>query len=121
MISTIKRLTLLLSLILLFHLLILIKVIPYTIAWGGRLTNDQEMYVMESVSLVLNVILLIALYIKSQPTTRKGVNAVLWVFLVLFALNTMGNLFAKTAFEKGFAGVTLVLAVLLWKVLRPTQ
>ena len=105
-----------------FHLSILFKLIPYDIAWGGRLTNDQEMYVFETVSLVINFIFALVLLIKGkfikQLLPEKVVNVMLWIFLVLFALNTIGNIFAKTNFEKGFTVVTLATAVLLWIILK---
>ena len=41
--------------VILFHICIIIKIIPYNIAWGGRLTNDNEMYVFESISILINV------------------------------------------------------------------
>ena len=105
-----------------FHLCILLKIIPYDITWGGRLTNDTEMYVFETFSIGLNLILGLALLIKGnfikQFLPIKVVNVALWVFLVLFALNTVGNLVAKTNFEKAFSILTLALSVLLWMVLR---
>ena len=33
-------------------------------------------------------------------------------------LNTIGNLFAKTTFEKGFTILTLVNSILLWVILK---
>ena len=105
-----------------FHLCILFKLIPYDIAWGGRLTNDQEIYVFETVSLVINFIFALVLLIKGkfikQLLPEKVVNVMLWIFLVLFALNTIGNIFAKTNFEKGFTVVTLATTVLLWIILK---
>lgn len=105
-----------------FHLCILLKFIPYEITWGGRLTNDTEMYVFETFSIGLNLILGLALLIKGNYIKQfqpiKVVNVILWIFLVLFALNTVGNLFAKTNFEKGFTIVTLGFSLLLWVILR---
>ena len=43
------------SIITVFHLLIVFKIIPYKIAWGGRLHNDKEMYAFEAVSIVINL------------------------------------------------------------------
>ncbi|MFM8834026.1 MAG: hypothetical protein ACKOEV_10420, partial [Cytophagales bacterium] len=40
---------------LVFHLLIVIKVIPYAITWGGRLKTDSEMYLFETVSIGMNL------------------------------------------------------------------
>ena len=109
----------------LFHFGILLKLIPYDIAWGGRLTNDNEMYVFESISLVVNFIFAFVLLIKGkfikQVLPAKAVQLILWVFLVLFALNTVGNIFAETNFKKGFTFVTLALVVLLWVILKKNK
>jgi hypothetical protein len=55
----------------------------------------------------------------------KIVNITLWIFLFLFSLNTIGNIFAETNFEKFFTLVTLAFAVLIWIALKndakPTQ
>lgn len=105
-----------------FHLSILLKIIPYEITWGGRLKNDSEMYVFESMSLVINFTLGLTLLIKGdyikQIISIKIVNIILWVFLALFGLNTIGNLVAKTNFEKGFAIITLACSVLIWVILK---
>ncbi|MFS4492187.1 hypothetical protein [Maribacter sp. 2308TA10-17] len=108
--------------VILFHLCILLKVIPYEITWGGRLTNDTEMYIFETFSIGLNLILGLAVLIKGKLIkpflSIKVVNVVLWIFLVLFVLNTVGNLFAKTNFEKAFSILTLALSVFLWMILK---
>jgi hypothetical protein len=112
----------LLAAVILFHIAIIAKVIPYNIAWGGRLQNDQEMYVFEAVSILINaflglVLLMKANYIKFR-FREKAINIILWIFLVLFVLNTIGNLFAKTNFEKSFAVLTFVFAILIWMILK---
>ena len=108
--------------VMLFHLCILLKIIPYGMTWGGRLTNDTEMYVFEGVSIILNLVLGITLLIKAnylkQMIPLKMVHVILWVFLILFALNTVGNLFAKTKFEKILSIVTLASALLLWVIFK---
>ena len=107
--------------VMLFHLCILFKIVPYGMTWGGRLTNATEMYVFEGISIILNFVLGIALLIKGnylkQMMPLKMVHVILWVFLILFALNTVGNLFAKSNFEKILSLVTLVSALLLWIIL----
>ena len=112
----------LLAAVILFHIAIIAKVIPYNIAWGGRLQNDQEMYVFETMSILINaflglVLLMKANYIKFR-FREKAINIILWIFLVLFVLNTIGNLFAKTNFEKSFAVLTFVFAILIWMILK---
>ncbi len=107
---------------LLFHTLILIKVIPYQITWGGRLKTDREMYLFEAFSILLNIILGGTLLMKSNffSNTIPGqvVDVILWVFLGLFILNSIGNLFAKTIFEKALTIITALLAFLIWHILR---
>lgn len=111
-----------LSAILLFHFCILLKIIPYDITWGGRLTNDSEMYVFEIISILLNLVLYFALLIKGKYLKElipvKLVNTILWVFLVIFGLNTIGNLFAETTFEIFFSVITLLFTVLLWVIVK---
>lgn len=120
--NTIKIFIGLLFIITLFHLSIIVKIIPYNIAWGGRLTNDIEMYVFESISIFVNVflswILLMKVgFVKFKFSTRV-VKIILWLFFVLFILNTVGNIFAKTNFEKYFALLTGLSAILIWKILK---
>ena len=120
--NTIKIFIGLLFIITLFHLSIIVKIIPYNIAWGGRLTNDIELYVFESISIFVNVFLSWILlmkggFVKFKFSTRV-VKIILWLFFVLFILNTVGNIFAKTNFEKYFALLTGLSAILIWKILK---
>ena len=105
-----------------FHLGILLKIIPYEITWGGRLKDDAEMYVFETISILINFILGMTLLMKGayiKPIIPlKVVNVILWVFFVLFGLNTIGNIIAKTNFEKMFAVLTLMSSIFIWVILR---
>lgn len=108
-----------------FHFSILLKIIPYDITWGGRLKNDAEMYAFETVSLLINAFLGLLLLIKGQYIKpilpAKLVNGILWAFVVLFALNTVGNIVAQTNFEKTFALLTFLCSVLIWKIVRAKE
>jgi hypothetical protein len=108
----------------LFHLLILTKVIPYEITWGGRLKTDEEMYVFESFSILISSFFIYVLLQKGSLVkavfSEKAITIMLWIFFALFVLNTVGNIVAKTPFEKGFALVTLINAFLLWRINRPS-
>lgn len=109
----------------LFHLLIFIKVIPYEITWGGKLNNDTEMYIFESISILTNVFLILILLMKAQYISswfkEKNLNRILWAFFILFCLNTAGNLLAVTLIEKSFAVLTFILASLLYILLNPRR
>ncbi len=114
--NTIKIFVGLLFAVILFHLCIITKIVPYDIAWGGRLTNDTEMYVFETISILINTFLSWVLLMKDNFVTYKFpnrvVHVILWIFFALFILNTIGNIFAKTLFEKQFAFLTGFFSIL---------
>ena len=122
---TIKILLWLIVAVTLFHLTILIKIIPYEITWGGKLKNDAEMYLFESISILTNLFLGYVLLIKgkfvSKLISTKVVNIILWVFLFIFGLNTLGYIFADTLFEKSLSLLTLVFTFLLWNILKKSK
>ncbi len=104
--------------VILFHLLVLTGIIPYSIVWGGRLKSQEQMRTSEIVSLIINALLVALLWIKKSP--RRGVQftrIVMWLYVLLFALNTVGNLMAASIWEKVlFTPLTLLLAVLCARI-----
>ena len=122
---TIKVLLWLIAAVSLFHFTILIKIIPYEITWGGKLKNDAEMYLFESISILINLFLTYVLLIKGEYVSKlistKVVNIILWIFLFIFGLNTLGNILAATLFEKSLSLLTLVFTFLLWNILKKSN
>jgi hypothetical protein len=117
-----RCLILLFSLSLLFHILVLLQVIPYAIVWGGRLRTDADMYGFEAVSLLVNIVSLVVLLLKSGtiriPLRQSVVNAALWIMCSLMALNTVGNLYSGNHLERIiFTPLTLVSSILLLIIL----
>lgn len=108
-----------------FHFLIVVKLISYDIAWGGRLKNDTEMYTFEAISIFINLSLISIVSIKGNylklRVNEKVINGILWIFFILFIFNTIGNLLAKSYSEKLFAVFTLILALLIWNVLKKNK
>lgn len=108
--------------VIIFHLFILLGFIPYEITWGGRLKNDTEMYIFETFSIVLNLFLGWVILMKSKYLNfrfkARIINGILWFFLILFLVNTIGNLFAETGIEKAFSILTLIFAFLIWLVIK---
>tara|TARA_B100001564_G_scaffold39035_1_gene28214 strand:+ start:608 stop:997 length:390 start_codon:yes stop_codon:yes gene_type:complete len=119
---TIKILLWLIAAVTLFHLAILIKIIPYEITWGGKLKNDAEMYLFESISILINLFLAYVLLIRGEYVHKlipsKVVNIILWIFLFIFGFNTIGNIFADTLFEKSLSLLTLIFTFSLWNILK---
>lgn len=112
----------LLFVVIIFHLCIITKIIPYEITWGGRLQNDSEMYIFEAISISINLFLVFVLLMKGEYIKfyfkQRFVNMILWIFLILFVLNTIGNSLAKTNFEKSFAVLTLIFSIFIWVILK---
>lgn len=112
-----------LSAVVVFHLLILLQVIPYENVWAGKLSSVNEMYMFETASILINILLITVLLFKGNLVRHRIperiLNHVLWFFVVVFSLNTLGNLTAKTDFERiVFTPLTLVSAVLIWLIVR---
>ncbi|HEV7381244.1 MAG TPA: hypothetical protein VGN64_15710 [Dyadobacter sp.] len=113
----------LISLVIIFHLAVIISLIPYDIVWAGKINTQREMYTFESVSIAVNILLLVTLILKKEyiknGVSQSILDLLLWIFVVVFLLNTVGNLMAETLFERWvFSPLTLLFAVLLWVIVR---
>ena len=113
----------LLSIVLIFHLCVLFEIISYKIVWAGKLNSKEEMYVFEAVSILINFFLIIVLGIKfkniKKSETNRIVNIIIWLFVFLFALNTLGNLFAENLIEQILGTLlTFISATLCWIIVK---
>ncbi|MDH4275809.1 MAG: hypothetical protein OEW08_12300 [Gammaproteobacteria bacterium] len=104
-----------------FHLLVIVGAIPYSIVWGGRLESASQMYLFETVSITINltVIAIVGMkvgYLKAFIPER-AIIVLLWVLTILFALNTLGNIFSKTTLETFlFTPLTFISSVLCYRL-----
>lgn len=100
----------------LFHLFVLIGIVPANIVWGGRAANKQEIIQLELISIALNSLFLAFsfllngnLKINLKPAYIK---IILWFMSIIFILNTFGNLMAKSSVETMiFTPLTILLSV----------
>lgn len=118
---SINAMLVILSMVIFFHVLVLIQIIPYSIVWAGKIDNIKEMQVFELVSIIINTLMIIVIAIKGNyikwKVSLKLINALLWLFVVLFSFNTIGNLFAKSSFETVvFTPLTLIMAILCFRI-----
>lgn len=110
-----RSVIIILSLIVIFHLLVLAGIIPYKIVWGGRLENTTDMIRFEVVSIGINLLMLAIVANKSGylnwGKSKQWVRIGLWIMVVLFSINTLGNIVAINIWEKIiFTPLTLLLA-----------
>lgn len=105
------------SLVVAFHALVLLGIVPFEMVWGGRLKTREQMLQFETVSILLNLLMLAVVAVRAgwlrvrvHPTVLR---VVLWLMTGLFALNTVGNVFSINPTERlVFTPLTLLLALL---------
>lgn len=100
----------------LFHLLILMGMVPYESVWGGRLKSREEMISFETPALLVNLIFLGMVAIKARLLKIRMyplmLKVVFWAMFGLFIVNMVGNLLSADILEKTlFALCTLLLAL----------
>ena len=114
------------SVTVIFHFLVLLEIISYENVWAGKLKSVDEMYVYEGFSIVVNCLLILIILVKGQiinPTiSPKVINTLLWIFVILFILNTIGNLTSKTSLETIIATpLTFIFALLCLRIVINTK
>jgi hypothetical protein len=101
---------------LIFHVLVLLGFVPTDIIWGGRLKTSEEILQFELIS-IFSLSLFGIVILGKQFSVKKRIQQIctvlLWVFTILFLLNTIGNLVAKNSLETIiFTPITLISAIL---------
>jgi hypothetical protein len=103
-------------LVMIFHVLVLLGIMPFDIVWGGRLKSKDEMIPFEITSIALNSVMLGIVMMQAgflkvnvKPIVLK---VAFWCMFVLFAINTVGNIFSNNELERLiFTPLTLLLSV----------
>jgi hypothetical protein len=117
----INALILLLSLVIVFHILVISGIIPFEIVWGGRLTDSSELPLYESISISLNLLMLFMVLTKAGYLRIRMKENTYRIFFglmcLLFLVNTVGNIFSKNDLERMiFTPFTLILTVLFLRL-----
>jgi hypothetical protein len=108
-------------LLILFHFSIIIGIVifdfvPVDFLWGGRMETKEQLLVFEIISLLIMALCFFIILIKSEklklPGLMRAAEIAVWFLIMLFFLNTIGNVFAKTTFERFFAILTGILVIL---------
>lgn len=112
-----KTIVIILLLVLLFHLLVLTGIIPYTIVWGGRLKTHSDMLRFETVSIGTNLLMVFVAAVRANwlrlSIPPMPIRVGLWLMAGLFLLNTIGNIFSTNRLEQIiFTPLTLLLSLL---------
>lgn len=110
-----------LSFIVIFHLLVIFKLIPVDIVWGGNIETNRQFYIMEATSITLNLffIFIVSVYAGFLKFNLNPVmlRMVIWTMFILFLLNTIGNLMSKNPLEAYlFTPLTILLAFFCFRI-----
>lgn len=112
----------LMALLAVFHLLLLLKLLPSGIVWGGRLENSGEnLITLEVISLIVTLIFILIVAAKVgyifRGKYKKAINVLVWIMCFYFVLNMMGNIASTSPLEKIiFIPVSIILAVLSFRL-----
>jgi hypothetical protein len=106
-----------LAMLILYHLLILTSIISYENVWAGKLKTLQQMYQFEGISIVMTILISWFIAMRSEILKplipQRFISVLMWLLVVIFTLNTLGNLQATSQFEKFvFTPITILLTLL---------
>jgi hypothetical protein len=111
-----------LGLLAIFHILVLLGVIPAEIVWGGMIQGvPSNLVMLETMALLLTLLFIVIIAAKTGHI-RAGklsgaVNIGVWLIFAYLLLNTLGNLASGVSFEKLlFAPVTILLALCAFRL-----
>ncbi len=111
----------LMVLMIILHMLIMLRIVPYDIVWGGQIKNDASLMKLEIFALVTLFIFLAIILVKVDylkfTKFKKITNIAVWIMFVYFLLNTVLNLASGVTLEKLiFTPITIILFVLIFRL-----
>lgn len=114
-------LTALMILLTVMHVLILFRVLPYDMVWGGQIKDEASAVPYETGALVVMLIFLAVVAIRvgyvGADRLKRSAAVGMWVVFAYFVLNAVGNFASAVSLENlVFGPVTIVLALLSLRV-----
>jgi hypothetical protein len=107
-----------LGLVFVFHILVLLRVIPADIVWGGRIQGvPKNLFILEIIALLVTAFFMLIIaakvgYIQAGKLSGAVVNIGVWLIFAFLILNTLGNLASGVSFENLIAApITIILAL----------
>lgn len=101
--------------LLVFHILVLLKIIPATMMWGGQATSEN-LVMLETIAIAVTLFFGLVIAAKTGYVNAGkfsgAVNILVWIIFAFLLLNMLGNLASGVSAENFiFAPITLVLAL----------
>jgi hypothetical protein len=106
---------------LLMHVLIFLEIVPHGFVWGGRLKNEADLVIFESISIVVLTLFIAIIAVKAgyifNGKFKRTVNVGTWVLFGLMIVNTIGNLVSSSGLETMLmTPITCILALLVYRL-----
>lgn len=111
-----------LGLLALFHVLVLLQVVPADIVWGGQIGDSSaSLLTLEVIALLVTALFAAIVAAKlgyvMAGRFRRATNVGVWLIFAYLLLNTIGNLASGVSFEKLIlAPITLLLALCAFRL-----
>lgn len=114
-------LILLSSLLIVFHIINLLGLIPDNIVWTGRVTSERTKLIMGAVSIILNLIILLSAAIRlnyiGNEKQQELVRKILPFLFYWLVGNTIANLFSKSMTEVlVFTPILVILTISCYRI-----
>ena len=111
-----------LGLLAVFHILVLLRILPAEIVWGGAIQNSTtSLFPLEMISLFVTLLFAVIIaakagYIKAFRF-QMAVNIGVWVVFAILLLSMLANFASGVAFENLiFAPIAVVLAFCAYRL-----
>jgi archaellum biogenesis protein FlaJ (TadC family) len=113
-----KVLLSLMTLIIIYHVLILTGVLPQEAVWGNRINDSEKLIQMEYLAIVIMMIFISIIILKLKYKNHfKVINILLWIVFSFSVLNIIGNILSGSQLEKIiFIPVTIIQSLLLLRI-----
>jgi hypothetical protein len=100
-----------------FHVLMLLGVLPADLAWGGRVEAAENLILLEVVAFIVTILFAAAVAAKAgflgSRASGKAATVAVWLVFGYFVLNVAANLASASSLERAvFAPVSAVFALL---------
>ncbi len=108
-------------LFIIFHILVLLGVVPSNIVWGGQIAEESTVMRHEILRLLVSFIFLAIIIEKLNQNKitkfKKLSNAAFWFIYIYFIITSIAKLALAVTLEKLiFIPVTVILSVLLFRL-----
>lgn len=112
-----KGLIAIFALFIIFHALILLRILPFDMVWGGQLKDYSSAIVYEGFAVFLLLLFIYLVWLKlknlSHGRTNKFISITIWLIFAYFLLSIVANLASPNAVEKFvFMPISVIIAFL---------